>query len=289
MQLLATHLLDLFFPPLRDCSASVSPSRYVRASCLSSLAGIQNYLNLRHYIVIIHDVMMNAISQTITAVTASSWTGFPEETQGRLAELRRLLGEKFPAADSKPGGVLPTGLAAVDDVEGGLRRAAVTELHGSTGSGVLFLQATLQACVREKCFAALVDAGRSFEPANSSSAALSRLLVVFCEDAMRAVKATDLLLRDGNLSLVLLDLQMVAPVELRKIPVGTWHRFQRLVEQTTTALVILTPQPMVEGAQVRIAADGNWSLAVQRRWRSELTREMPMRVFPRRTVLRVAA
>lgn len=206
-----------------------------------------------------------------------------------ISELKRLLGEKFPVSERKPGGVLPTGLAAVDDVEGGLRRAAATEIHGSTGSGALFLQAMLRACVRQKCFVALVDMGRSFEPASHSTSALSRLLVVFCEDMIRAIKATDLLLRDGNLSVVLLDLQMAAPEELRKIPASTWHRFQRLLEQTTLTLVILTPHPMIEGAHVRIAVEKNWTLPAQRRRRNELTREMPMRVFPRRTMLRIAA
>lgn len=206
-----------------------------------------------------------------------------------ISELRRLMGEKFPSTELRPGGFLPTGLAPVDVVEGGLRRAAVTEFYGSTGSGTLFLETMLRMCVREKCFAALVDAGRSFEPAGNPSPVLKRLLVVFCEEALKAIKATDLLLRDGNLSLVILDLQMVAPVVLRKIQASTWHRFQRLLEQTTTALVILTPQPMVEGAHVRISADANWTLAAQRRWRSELIQEMPIRVFPRRTMLRIVA
>lgn len=206
-----------------------------------------------------------------------------------ISELRRLLGEKFPAAELRPGGLLPTGLAAVDAAEGGLRRAALTEWYGSSGSGALFLEAMLRMCVREKCFAALVDAGRSFEPVGSPPSTLKRLLVVFCGEAMQAIKSTDLLLRDGNLSLVILDLQMVAPVALRKIPTSTWHRFQRLLEQTTMALVILTPQPIVEGAQVRIAAEGNWTLASQRRWRGESIQEMAVRVFPKRTVLRAVA
>jgi len=43
------------------------------------------------------------------------------------------------------------------------------------------------------------------------------------------VKATDLLLHDGNLPLVLLDLQFLPSRALRKIPPSTWHRFGRLV------------------------------------------------------------
>ena len=203
-------------------------------------------------------------------------------TRDRLADLRRLLGEKFPVSEQKPGGILPTGLPSVDAAEGGLRRAALTELHGSSGSGALFLQAMLRTCGREKIFAALVDAGRSFEAANSSSTMLSRLLLVLCSNATHAIKSADLLLRDGNLSVVLLDLQAASPQEIRRIPASTWHRFQRLVEQTATAFVVLTAQPIVEGAQVRIATPAQWTLAAQRHWRSDLLAEIPAQVLPRR-------
>jgi hypothetical protein len=206
----------------------------------------------------------------------------PHEFQ--IQELRRVIAEKFPSTRQKPGGILPTRLADVDAVEGGLRRAAVTELSGSSGAGALFLQGMLRAICAEHCFAALVDAGRSFEPGGPSSA-LARLLVVFCPTATLAVKAADLLLRDGNLSLVLLDLQAVAPRELQRIPANAWHRLQRLAEQTTAAVVVLTPQPMVEAAHVRIAPSGGWTLDAQRRWRRDLVESSTWRVFPRRKAI----
>jgi hypothetical protein len=203
----------------------------------------------------------------------------------RLADLRRMLAGKFPVTEQKPGGILRTGLADVDSAEGGLRRAALTEFSGTSGAGALFLHALLRAICREHCLAALVDAARTFEPDACPRSSLARMLVVLCADAMQAVKAADLLLRDGNLSLVMLDLQAVPPAQLRRIPANTWHRFQRLAEQTTAAVVVLTPQPMVEAAQVRITgagADGNgWTLAAQRRWRHELFSDATWRVFPR--------
>jgi hypothetical protein len=207
-----------------------------------------------------------------------------EERQAQLTGLRRLLAEKFPVAEQKPGGLLRTGLAALDAAEGGLRRSTVTELSGASGEGALFLHEMMRSLSREQCFAALVDAGRTFEPGGCYSPALARLLVVFCVDAAQAIKATDLLLRDGNLSLVLLDLQAVPLAQLRRIPASTWHRFQRLAEQTTSALVILTPQPVVESARVRIATGGQWTLNAQRHWRSELISALPLRVFPRHSV-----
>jgi hypothetical protein len=205
----------------------------------------------------------------------------PLET--RLAELRQMLAEKYPAVAQKPGGTMPVGLAGVDSAEGGLRRAALTEFSGTSGSGALFLHAMLGAIARENCFGALVDSARTFEPDACTPAALARLLVVFCADAVQAVKAADLLLRDGNLSLVILDFQSTPPAQLRRIPANTWHRFQRLAEQTTAAVVALTPQPMIEAAQVRIASSTRWTLAAQRRWRHELIDATDWRVFPRRT------
>jgi hypothetical protein len=207
----------------------------------------------------------------------------------QLEGLRQLLAEKFPTARHRPGGVLPTGLADVDATEGGLRRAALTELSGASGAGALFLHAMLKTLCGERCFGALVDAGRSFDPDGGSGQGLARLLVVLCPNATQAVKSTDLLLRDGNLSLVMLDLQAVPPRELQRIPANAWHRLQRLAEQTTAAVVVLTPQPMVEAAHVRIATPAaGWTLASQRRWRRELIEATPWRVFPRRTVARLA-
>ena len=173
-----------------------------------------------------------------------------------------------------------TGLADLDAVEGGLRRAALTELSTASGAGALFIQGMIGTIGRERCFAALVDAARSFAPERGASSA--RLLVVFCAGVMQAVKATDLLLRDGNISLVMLDLQAVPSRELQRIPANTWHRLQRLAEQTTAAVVVLTPQPMVEAAQVRITAGENWTLAAQRRWQRDLIATARWRVFVRR-------
>ena len=200
----------------------------------------------------------------------------------QLGALRALLAEKYPTGEvAPPAGVFPLGLQAFDQ-EGGLRRGAVTELVGSTAAGTLFLEATLEALSRERTFAALVDAGGAFDPQGSESPALQRLLWVRCRQALHAVKATDLLLRDGNLPLILLDLVALPLREIGRVPASTWHRFQRLVEPTGTALVILTPRPLVEGARVRIAVRNRWTLAAMRRRRRELLQQMEAQIFSRR-------
>ncbi len=205
----------------------------------------------------------------------------PGAAGGRLVALRSLLAEKFPAEKRKPAGLLRTGLEVFDASEGGLRRGSLTEVSGTSGAGTMFIEAALTILGREKCFAALVDGGRTFDPQGCSAAALRRLLWVMCGKVALAVKAADLLLRDGNLALVLLDLQMLPLRELRRIPASTWHRFQRVVEQTGTVFVVLTPQPMVEGAKVRIAMRTRWDLAALRQRRRDLLADLQAQLFVR--------
>jgi hypothetical protein len=197
----------------------------------------------------------------------------------RLTELRELLAQKFPVCELKPAGVLPTGLARIDEAEGGLRRGAVTELVGPTSAGGLLTEALLAVLRREGLFGALVDAANTFDPQGTESA---RLLWVRCANATQAVKAADLLVRDGNLPLILLDLQLTPARELRRIPASTWHRFQRLVEPTSIAFVVLATQPMVEGTQVRIAVRQRWALAAMRERRRDLLTRLELKVFTRR-------
>src|SRR5688572_10379629 len=169
-----------------------------------------------------------------------------------LATLRQLLADKFPEAERKAQGNVLTGIKSLDAVEGGLRCGAVMELTSTPANGALFIDRLLTGACEKQSFTALVDAGGTFDPDSSTEAVLARLLWVRCKDASLAVKAADLLLRDGNLPLVLMDLQALAPKELGKVPASTWHRFQRLVEQTSLVFVILTRQRTVESAQVRI-------------------------------------
>jgi hypothetical protein len=107
------------------------------------------------------------------------------------------------------------------------------------------------------------------------------MLWVLCASAQQAIKATDLLLRDGNLPLILLDLQPLSRKELRRIPATTWHRFQRLIEQTTTALVVLSPQPIVEGAKIRLTVRHRWNIQALRQRRRLLLEAMDVQVFTR--------
>jgi hypothetical protein len=170
----------------------------------------------------------------------------------------------------------------IDQIEGGLRLGALTEISGSPAGNSLLFHAMLGLLRRQKRLGALIDCGSFFDPDSFHRASLRRLLWVQCTTPAIAVKAADLLLRDSNLCLLLLDLQDARPRELRRVPASTWHRFQRLVEPSNTALLVFTRQPMIESAAVRIAAEWIWDFATLTTRRGQLLGTMEARVFPRR-------
>lgn len=213
--------------------------------------------------------------------TSHNLPGVP--AQPGLAELRQLLADRFPEAERKAQGHLLTGIASLDDLEGGLRCGALTELTSTPANGALFIDHLLQRTCENKSFAALVDAGDTFDPDSCAEAALARLLWVRCKDAGLAVKATDLLLRDGNFPLLMLDFQSLPQRQLGKVPASTWHRFQRLVEQTPLIFLVLTRQRAVESAQVRVSLGNRWTLQAQRRSRKELAASLEARLLLRRS------
>lgn len=206
------------------------------------------------------------------------------EPANRVVELRRLLAEKFPVAEQKHGGLLRTGIASVDSVEGGLRLGAMTEISGTPAGTSLLLAAMLSMLAQEKRLGALVDCGSNFDPGSFQAVGLKRILWVRCGLPALAVKAADLLLRDGNLSLLVVDLQGAAAREVQRIPASTWHRFQRVVEQGNMALAVLTPRPMVESTSVRISVEWRWNFEALADRRTELLSSLSARVSSRRRV-----
>ena len=178
----------------------------------------------------------------------------------KIIELRELLAAKYPTAPPRTMGCLPTEIASVDAaLQGGLPFGGMTEVVGQTGSGLL-LTALIRATQRRRGLLALIDGGNAFDLAGIPTAALSRLLWVRSPTAAKAVQAADLILRDGNLSLVVLDLRSVPAEETRKIPATSWYRLQRIVEPNSTAFVILTGQPLVSGARPRLRLTAHFGL-----------------------------
>ena len=175
-----------------------------------------------------------------------------------LAELRRQLAKKFPTAPRIAARALRTGLAAIDDATGGLPLGAVTEIvctAPSCGSQLL-LEQLLAATRATRTRVALVDATDSFDPSSFPVDLLAHLVWVRCTPAT-ALAATDLLTRDANLGLVVLDLRHAVEGELRRTPASFWYRLQRAAEPTDLALVVITPRATVPSAQLRFTLNSS--------------------------------
>jgi hypothetical protein len=198
----------------------------------------------------------------------------------RLAELRQAMEQRFPETVSSPPRYWMMGWDLLD-AHGGLVRGVITELTGGIGCSALFVDRILAAAEKGGHFAALIDCGSLFDPGSYQEAVLQRLLCTLCKTPELALKAADLLLRDGNLPLVLLDLQTIPLRSLTRIPASTWHRFQRLTEKSETAFVVLTPQPLIEAARIRIALRNGWNLGALHRRRIDLLEEIELQVFNR--------
>ncbi len=204
------------------------------------------------------------------------------EMGGRLDSLRALVEEKFPSRTVRPGRRRRIGCRPLDERSGGLLTGAVTEVTGSSSGAQLLLAALLGRAVQEGFQLGLVDASRSFHPADWPISQLNRILWVMCNEPKLAVQAVDFLIRDGNLPFLVLDLQGVR--EIGKVPASTWHRFHRLVEQSEIALVVLSSKPVVEGAAMRIVVHRAGHLAARLSQRRELVEQLELQIFERGAV-----
>ncbi len=193
------------------------------------------------------------------------------------------LGGVVPASQMPPrppADCVPTGVTSLDALTGGLPRGTLTEIFGPASSGrtSLLLSILAQATARgEIC--ALVDAADNFDPASAHAAGvdLKRVLWVRCGKSCssflvsrqkplgaplekqetrnsfdpgveNALQAADFLLQAGGFGLLVMDLASVPPQTARRVPLTSWFRFRRAVENTPTALLALEEEPFAKSA-----------------------------------------
>ena len=201
-----------------------------------------------------------------------------------IHQLRELLARRFPVAAPRHGLFFSTGVPGLDEaLGGGLWKGTLTEISTAPdGAGCLtVLNAILVASARERRPVGLIDAGDGFDPQPLDEATLAHLLWVRCREAGQYLKAADLLLRDGNLPIVLLDLRGGARAALKRIPNTTWYRLQRLAGQSAVACVVATPWFMVSSAHYRIQIQGVCRVADLDRPAEELLGAMEYQVMRR--------
>lgn len=217
----------------------------------------------------------------------------PEGAPGqKIVELRALLAAKFPSATAQPARPrLPTGVGVLDEcLDGGLPEAALTEVvcpqHGM-GSGTI-IQAIVESAQAAGRHLALVDAGDSFDPDSLTDAQLAALLWVRCQGPEQATKATDLLCRDNNLPLVVLDLMMCSEQQVRAIPSAFWYRLQRVAEGNGSAALVFTPVAVVGSAACTVRLTRRFALPAMDLLRDRLTASLQMEAVRARMPTRFA-
>ena len=181
----------------------------------------------------------------------------------KIIELRQFLAERLPRArlgvapERMVPAILPTGIESIDQgLGGGLPQGAFTELvaPGEGSGSAQFIHALLRHTASGGRFLTLVDGADSLDIDALEPEALAHLLWVRCRNTAEALQTTDLLLRDRNIALVVLDLKLNAAHELRRIPGTLWYRLSRLMEQHGGTVLVITPQPLVAGAAARIVS-----------------------------------
>ena len=181
----------------------------------------------------------------------------------KIIELRQFLAERLPQArlgmapERMVPAALPTGIESIDQgLGGGLPQGAFTELvaPGEGSGSAQFIHSLLRHTASAGRFLTLVDGADSLDIDALEPEALAHLLWVRCRSTAEALQTTDLLLRDRNIALVVLDLKLNPAHELRRIPGTLWYRLSRLMEQHGGTVLVITPQPLVAGAAARIVS-----------------------------------
>lgn len=229
------------------------------------------------------------------------------------AELESALAGRFGAAirfREKPAAqFLPSGIAEVDALAGGLPRGGITEVFGPASSGRTSLMlSTLAAATAREEICALVDTTDAFSPASGAAAgiALDRLLWVRCggnatgtrpsagpgpsgarnalragqtEGLIRALKVLDLLLQGGGFGLVVFDLGDIPPRYARRIPLASWFRFRRVIENTPTVMLAIEQEANAKSCASLVLemerARAEWSGRLLRGARIQVARRKP--------------
>ncbi len=195
--------------------------------------------------------------------------------------LREIIGEGVRRATQADRDTLGTGIDRFDRaLEGGLSTGLLCEfvVPAPSSGGQTALLHLLEAARRERRYAALVDGSNSFDPQTAPEALLEHLLWVRCGAAEQALRVADVLLRDENLGMILLDLRGCDRWELRRTRSTIWYRLQRLAGKWAGAFAVFTPQAMIPSAQVRVELAGRIGVSLGDVALSEVAKEIEPRV-----------
>jgi hypothetical protein len=170
--------------------------------------------------------------------------------------------------------MISTGISELDASTGGIPCGCLTGIYGAASSGkTSVLLTTIATATRREEACALIDASDSFDPSSGAAAGIKfhKLLWVRCSEKPasrkarnpnsefmegwasspalkleQVLKTTDLVLQSGGFGLIALDLAGIPDKFVRRIPLASWFRFQRAVEHTKTALLVISEFPCAQ-------------------------------------------
>lgn len=167
---------------------------------------------------------------------------------------------------------MSTGVAAVDEaLGGGLPAGALTELVAPAATGgQLVLARLLETTRAARQRVALIDAMDGFAPEEVAPDVLRHLVWARCRGLADTMAVADVLVRDGNYAVVVIDLRGVERRGLIGWPKTAWHRLHRAAERQPGAVLVLDGCGCVPAVRWRLALGGRIGVAEQERTRAEL-------------------
>jgi len=195
-----------------------------------------------------------------------------------IAALRSLVAAWNPPA--RPPSAVPTGVRAIDELlGGGLPTGQLTEVVCAPGTGGQSVLAQLLETTRAaRQRVALIDAADAFAPEAVPLEVLRHLVWARCRHLTEALAAADVLLRDGNYAVVLLDLRDVPASALNRTPSTRWHRLHRVAERQPAAVAVFSRSGLVPAVRWRLELGGRRSLAGPRQTRGQWLEDLPVQV-----------
>lgn len=190
-----------------------------------------------------------------------------------VAALRQLLAVRFPERTRATAGHVVTEIRALDEaLGGGLPAGRFTEIVSEApGTGGQSIVAQLLAATRRaRQRIALIDGADGFDAAEVPPDHLQHLVWVRGRGVADAFAAADILLRDGNYAVVILDTRGLAERALLKTPTTTWHRMRHATEAGSIAALVLSTTALVPTVPWRLVLREPIPLASRRQPRSAL-------------------
>ena len=143
--------------------------------------------------------------------------------------------------------VTSTGISSLDrSLGGGIARGHLSEIIGPRSSGRTTVLCRMLAAAASRGEAiALIDTCDRFDPCSAERAGLDLSKLLWIRDtgnALRALKAMNLVLQAGGFGLVAFDVVDVHAAVLRQFPLTTWMRMARVIEGSQTAAVVVASE-----------------------------------------------